>query len=777
MNGLLNWFFSTDALGFGEDQVVLDWARPIPGWGWLLIVVGAAGFAWCMYFRLVGRQGLRLGLALLRALLLVLIAALISGPRLIKEPTTTEPDWVVVLADRSGSLAVQDGPEGVSRDQQLRDTLAWLGPALDQAKSGDEAERQKRVLLLGFDRSTYDTTWDTQSLPQPTGNTTRIGDAITQAIDAVGGKPISAVILISDGRSADTPQDGLIARLDAERIPVFPVALGGAAGSRDHSISRVEAPSAVFEGDTVPVRVWVGASGEEADEPTRVELVDALTGEVLAETETSPDEPAVLLAHPDEVGAREWRVRIASDTRDLIPENDTESVRIEIVDRPLRIIYIDGYPRWEQRYLKSLLLREGSIRSSSVLLASDRQYQQEGDEPLSQLPITPQDWAEFDVVVIGDVRAELFGTEQLESLRTHISEHGAGLLWAAGPASTPQTWRTTPLADLIPLRQDAGSGSRATLARWTEDVTMSPTSAADLISLLQLGSDQPGSADNPVIDPESGWSRLRWAQLIPPRAVKPGAEVLAMASPVSGTEQPTPLVLAMRFGAGRVAYVGTDETWRWRYGLGEARSESFWIPLIRSLARNRLERAGKSAVLRVFPEPVVAGEVARIELEVIDQALVEASPDSVFLDITDSGGRPQRVSVVQENSDETTNGAGVRYVAPWAADSPGRYTIQTNEPLFADLGLSTSIRVIDQNSEMRYPQANHALLEQLAEASGGAMLTRADAEGLKGMLPDRSIEVPASPQIETLWDKPWALVLALLLLSLEWVGRRVSRLA
>ena len=75
-------------------------------------------------------------------------------------------------------------------------------------------------------------------------------------------------------------------------------------------------------------------------------------------------------------------------------------------------------------------------------------------------------------------------------------------------------------------------------------------------------------------DPSYGWSQLHYAQRIEPGKLKPTAEVLAeTAQTFRGT--PLPLVLHMRYGAGRVIYVATDEIWRWRYGRGERLPEQF----------------------------------------------------------------------------------------------------------------------------------------------------------------------------------------------------------
>src|SRR5262249_39576257 len=151
-------------------------------------------------------------------------------------------------------------------------------------------------------------------------------------------------------------------------------------------------------------------------------------------------------------------------------------VRVRVLDRPIRVALFDGYPRWEFRYLKNLLLRERSIRSSALVLSSDRRYLQEGTDPLASIPRTKEEWQPFDVIVLGDVRAELFSTEQLAQIRELVSSKGAGLLWIAGPSATPQTWRGTPLADLLPFTVGDDASAPRTFA---ESVLVSPAPASE----------------------------------------------------------------------------------------------------------------------------------------------------------------------------------------------------------------------------------------------------------------------------------------------------------
>ena len=69
------------------------------------------------------------------------------------------------------------------------------------------------------------------------------------------------------------------------------------------------------------------------------------------------------------------------------------------------------------------------------------------------------------------------------------------------------------------------------------------------------------------------------------------AEVL-LTHPENGNDHgPHVLLATMYHPQGRTAYLGTDETFRWRFRYLETYREPFWRGLVRHLALNRLRRS------------------------------------------------------------------------------------------------------------------------------------------------------------------------------------------
>ena len=755
MNELLNTIFGLDGLGFGSEGARFSFAWELPAYAWALLLLGAAGLAWWCYWRIAGPVRARVGLGVVRGLLLALVLVLAAGPQLTRTNERVEKDWIAVLVDRSASLGVADAPGGQTRDDQLRAALAASGEAWD------ELAADRNVLWLGFDAGVYDI--DPQSLAEAAGPSTRLDVALDRVLARLAAEPISSIVLLSDGRSVSEPSRGVVRALRAQRVPVLALPLGSAEPVGDWTFERADAPAAAFLDDVVPVRVRLERRGSAGS--ARVELVDRATGLVL-DTQPAP-EPEVgtttteltLTHRAADAGDSDWIVRVVPDGRDLIPSNNERSMSIELIDRPLRIAYFDGYPRWEQRNVKNLLLREASIESASLLLATDRAYLQEGAITISALPRSPEEWADFDVVVIGDVAPDVFSQQQLESLRDHIAVRGAGLLWIAGSGATPGAWAGTPLADLLPFTNAAGVGPILS------EVVMVREPASERLGLLALDDSAAGGWPDRLTDPASGFSLLRYAQQIDADTVKPASDVLAAFARGDGSA--TPAVLSMRFGAGKVVYVATDETWRWRYALGEVLQERFWLPLLRHLGRASATRAGRACELTVSPREATPGRPVRVALELLDQALIDSAPSRVSVRVRSGGRDAGTLELAPEP------GEGSVFAATWTAPEAGRYDLEAT-----GLGIApgVSLRVRPDDDELRTPDADHAMLAALAEQTGGRILTVADLSRLPEIAPNRERRTEAPPDVATLWDTLAALIAVLLLVAVEWVGRRLIKL-
>jgi hypothetical protein len=354
--------------------------------------------------------------------------------------------------------------------------------------------------------------------------------------------------------------------------------------------------------------------------------------------------------------------------------------------------------------------------------------------------------------------AGFFSSEQLSEVRRAVDERGIGLVLIGGPRNMPRSWAGTAFEDLLPFT------GPYELDRLPDPVNLRPTDVAARAGVLRLADDPKAAFPAELSSPDEEWARMEWAQRIAPSSLKPAAETLAESvQAIDGAQHP--VVVAMRFGAGNVLYVGTDETWRWRNGRGEAYPERFWVQLLRAMARPSLGLGSEEVRVAVDPQRCTVGDAVRVEVELPSgegraTVILEAS--------SEPGG------MVELEARRTESGT---YEATFVAEQPGRWTIRPRDPeLRARSGDGAVLEAVRDDAELRDAESDRPLLERLARETGGTVVDPADVAGLMARLPNRSV-VTEDPIRDDLRTSPAALILVMMLLLTEWVLRRMSRLA
>jgi uncharacterized membrane protein len=257
--------------------------------------------------------------------------------------------------------------------------------------------------------------------------------------------------------------------------------------------------------------------------------------------------------------------------------------------RKIKLLYVDGYPRWEYRYLSQAMVRDPSIDVSCLLTSADPGYAQRADPPdpktgfpgpIDRFPNSPEGLAKYDVVLLGDVDPREFSDGQFRMLIEFVTQKGGGFGMAAGPRFSPAAYRSTRLAELLPVEMEQ---VRRGEERQGEGTEFRPALTAD-------GAASP--AFRLLVDPAAGGKSLK--SDVPPlywyaHGVRPGngARVLLSHPKEKGPDgNAAPLLVVGDRGKGRSMFVAVDDVWRWRYGGDEEAYLTFWHELVSDLARN-----------------------------------------------------------------------------------------------------------------------------------------------------------------------------------------------
>lgn len=704
----------------------------------------------------------------LRSVTLILILLILMRPVVTTWQVNPQETYVAVLVDNSESMQITDGPNGESRIEQAVTSL--FGNQGDDGLLAGLAETFQ-VRTLSFGRQLQ-----RASSPDVLLADHNLSD-LTIALDGVreqlSGLPLSAVVLLSDGAD-NSPSDPVLAAraMAMEQVPVFTVGIGQSRVPRDISIVSVSAASTIRDSSLFNVQASVAQQGY-AGETVMVRIMDGEQqvasrsvqlgqdgAEQRIEIELTPERREPIL----------YELQVEELEGELITRNNRFQFLVDNSERPpLNILYIEGHPRNEFKFIRRAVDRDDSLRLASYLQTGPgRAYRQGVLSPLELndgFPARAEDLYQYEAVVLGDIGREFFTDEQLELLRSFVGERGGGLLMSG---QVDETLSETPLADLLPVtlvRSNALPASLQGGVRRGDHPTgelFSPriTAAGEFSPLLRLASD----------DSEN---RRLWAELPPLQGVavtgrvKPGATVLIEHPLLQHQGQALPVMATQRYGSGRSMTISTASTWRWQmltHSSDESHSQ-IWRQMLRWLAEGALERISID-----FDSPLYnQGDTVQVRTTVLDERYQPDNNALLWLQLTGPTGE-----IVDMPMDWDISEDGV-YRSSFRAEQEGVYQVTVDVASAAGTGIDTERRaafvVTPSLREFNNAGLDSALLGRIAEQSGGRYYPLAQSDQL---LTDIGFSRGAhSREVQhDLWDRPIWLLLLITLMCADWALRR-----
>jgi uncharacterized membrane protein len=766
---------------------------------WNLILGILAGLLVIYVYRREGRsRTARVLLGVIRTALLAFVIAMLNRPVLNLSQSRTEPSVLAIAMDDSVSMQVKDGqgPEGVgiTRMQAMLDLLNGENKKLvrDLAKQHElkfyKFDRDARLLplsskgepqLLPGAETAPPTTGPTAGAAdsplenmQPTGQSTQILASLRTVLENLQGQRLAGVVLLTDGR--DTPIESLAEMLAAVKnfgVKIYPVAIGSDKVPQNLVIESINVQDAAFVKDIVSVKSMVRGMGYPAGHQATIILktkagkpllrgdgqpakeVITLTGETVQEVE--------LTFKPTEVGNLDLVAEIVKQRGEIDDEDNSFPAQVAILDAKISVLYCDGYPRWEYRYLKNEMIRDSTVDISCLLFSADAGFAQEGDKPITRFPESMTEMLAYDVVIFGDVDPRQFTDRQLQLINDFVAKKGGGFGMVAGPKWAPIGYRNTAIEPILPVsvsRVQPEEGATITEG-WRPILTRD--GATSTIFRFFERKDQNEKFLKDEIQPLFWYSKGV--------TVKPGAgEVYAEHPKDTGPDgRKAPILVLGRFGAGRTLFSAIDDSWRWRFYTGENIFDIYWIQQLRYLARSK-KLGQRRFTLTTLRPAYELGEQISVGLRVLDPDLLQQLPEQIGVTVVDSKDQPVRQETMQRQE-----GQSDYYVASWTADAIGHFVLK-----MPALGGNTEpaeqpITVKVPRLELSQPQVNRTLLTRIASETLGEVVPYEQArEKLPSLITSAAKIVPVDTN-QRLWDAPLAMTIFVLLITMEWVLRKV----
>lgn len=717
------------------------------------------------YRRLARRQ--QAALLALRAGVVLVAALLLVRPMWVTTIRIPRQSVLLLLVDQSRSMLLPSGRSEQSRWQAQQTALAQA----EEALAG--LARQIELRVYGYDDQLHPLEVASGRIrwpEQPAGRQTDVGGALDAALQTQQGKRLAGVLLLGDG--AQTAYEPAVEVQQAARrvrdefgAPLYTVTFGlagDAAQGRDVAVERMDEQFTVFVKNElvvravvrargfvrqeIPVTLWLSGAGQPAAavarRTIRPELEDQLLEVEMSYTPTTP-------------GQYRLSLKIEPQPQEQVTLNNQLEAFLTVLEGGLRVLYLDGSARYEQKFLRRAINASPDIELDDRVL--DARVARQGPPDLK----ADFQGQAYDAYILGDLDARVLGDANLRALAEAVGR-GKGLLMIGGLASFGRGhYAGTPLEEVLPVTLDpletsVGEGPLAERFFLPGPLPLVPTGRHPI---TQLAADE---AENRQL-----WSRLPpldWAHRFSSPKVAPGVKVLLQ------TPAGQPLLVAGEYGAGRTLAFAGESTYRWPlHGLAREHHR-FWRQVVLWLV-GRDELARDEVWVKLDQRRLYPGGRLGISAGV---RLAQQTPDAVQLlaTLVHPDGRREAVPLAPQND-------VFRGMAQMSL--PGDYAVEV-QALQGNQILGTTraeLVVYDRDVELSTPAADPDLMASLAAwtaQEGGKALAPEELPAVFKELGQRAIEYDVRQTRwklgGTTWDA-WLVLLGLAsLLTSEWFLRK-----
>jgi len=493
---------------------------------------------------------------------------------------------------------------------------------------------------------------------------------------------------------------------------------------------------------------------------------------------------------PEETGNRRYRLEVDPPDKDIEERDNSKTARVKVVERKTHVLLFAGGPMREFRFLRNQLYRDQDVTLDVLLQSGAPGMSQEADDVLFEFPQLADELFQYDAIIAFDPDWEQLDEIQTDLLERWVAEQAGGLIVVAGPVFTPE-WagrrrgrdpRIDTIKAIYPVAFYTQGSPNLSLGRfggessWPLDFTRDGRDA----EFLWLEDD--------ALDSESTWGTFPGVfGYYAVKDPKPGARVFArFANPETSIDGELPIYAAAHFyGAGRVFFQASGEMWRLR-ALAPSYFETYYTKLMRWVSQGRLLRDSSRGILLVDKDRCLLGDYVTIRAVLNDAQHQPMTVEQVSANLITPDGRSTPV-VLRRIEDAARRGM---YETQFTAVMEGDYRIELSPPQSADEELLTAeVRVRVPALEIEHPQRNDAVLKEMTQKTTGQYFIGLPAAMQGGGASRTSLVKAVEPQDQVVYLPEsvdarfdlhllgWLMALICGALCLEWLARRLSKLA
>ena len=749
---IFEFFFKYKPIVYQKGKLAFQ----LLGSKWWFAPVGLLAIIAAVYFyRNVVKEKRSPVLVVLRAVTFIVLAFIFLRPVLNVATVLPQDSYLAVVIDNSESMNIKD--DGVkSRAEELQKQL--------EATSLIKRLKDKfKVRIYRFDREAERIPDDKLDRFMYNGKRTRIEAATDLLHQELGTVPLSGVVLITDGvDNASQQLQESIARLESRKVPLYTVGVGSDRITRDAEVVKVVAPREMLKESTAVVDVSYrshGFAGRKGSLQVRENGQVLKTEEITMPADGEIGEKTIDLPVKNE-GSRIFSFTIQMQD-DRIAENNTLDSLINIRNDHPQILYIEGEPRWEYKFLRQAVQDDPNLHIVSMLRSSQNKFYRQGIENEDTLkdgfPKKKEELYQYKGLIFGSIESTFFTQDQINMVVDFVLNRGGGFLMTGGRNSfSAGRYQNTAIADILPvqLSQDKTPvlerlklmvteyGKTHTLMRLTADASANVKQWSELPPLVDF---------NKTLD------------------AKAGGIVLARGQPESGGASPI-LLAFQRYGRGRAMAFTSSTSWHWQMQMDskDQTHEMFWKQMLRWL----VNASPNPVMVASDKDTYLPGETVKIDADIADKSFKRLNNAHVTVKLTDPKGGAQSQPLDWSGSQDGL------YQTQISVGTEGMYQLEVQASQGEqNLGsYRTSFQVKDRPVEFYNAALDSGALKSIAQETGGHYYPLSKM----GDIPDDAIYVESETSFveqKELWDVPLLFMLLSLTLAGEWFLRKKKGLA
>ena len=691
---------------------------------------------------------------------LALLIFMLLRPLLVISTTVPQQNFVGILLDDSRSMSITDSddrPRGDAVTEILRQGSKLLEDLGDRFKVRQFAlARDARRIS-----SAADLTFN--------GRQTDLGAALRSARQELSGVPLAGLIVVSDGaNNGSTALTEELLNLRASGVPIYTIGVGKEHFDKDIEVQKVEAPRSVLKGASLVVDVLVAQTGYAGKEvQLQIEdgsrIVSTRTVKLPEDGATTPVRVQFTVTEP---GPRIVKFRVPPRDDETVKENNEQQILLTVDDAREKILYVEGEPRFEVKFIRRALEDDENIRVVVLERTAENKFYRLGvdtkDELVAGFPKTREELFAYRGLILGSVEASFFTHDQLKMIEEFVSDRGGGLLMLGGGHSFDQGgYAGTPVADALPVVLAADPGS-----------VLEPEFAEIKVMLTPFG------RHHPVTQIADGLesSANRWSELPPLTTwnpivrAKPGASILLSGRAVEMAE-PLVVLAYERYGKGKSVAFPVQDSWLWQMHADIPVDDMTYETLWRQLLRWLISSVPDQVSVTVSNEHPMPGEAFDVVAEVDDSTYLRVNNSVVTAYITAPSGEERTLPMSWDIEKDGT------YEVTYKPEETGLYEIRVEaQKDGAVIGSRNMyLEVADASPEFFGAELKAGLLKRIAAETGGRYYTSRDV----GSLPEDITFTESGTTVveqKPLWNMPVLFFLIILLLGAEWSFRRARGL-